>query len=124
MRISDWSSDVCSSDLLPSIFDEPFADSSQIPTYLISRVARERVTVVLSGDGGDELFAGYGRYHQILAFWRRWGWLPAPARAAAGDALAARGRAAWPLSNGCRSRVRSEGHTSELQSLLRITHTV
>lgn len=85
---------------LPRLFDEPFADSSQIPSYLISRVARERVTVVLSGDGGDELFAGYRRYHEILAFWRRWGWLPAPARAAAGNALVALGRAAWRCPRG------------------------
>jgi asparagine synthase (glutamine-hydrolysing) len=73
--------------LLPAMFDEPFGDSSQIPTFLVSSFARERVTVALSGDGGDELFAGYGRYEQALAMWRRLGRVPLGARRAGAAAL-------------------------------------
>ncbi len=71
---------------LPEFYDEPFADSSQIPTYLVSQVARREVIVALSGDGGDEVFAGYTR-HLFAARWPRLAAIPRPLRGLAGSAL-------------------------------------
>ena len=72
---------------LPTVFDEPFADASQIPTCLLASLTRRHVTVALSGDGGDELFAGYRRYQEALAVWHKLARVPGPLRRLAGLAL-------------------------------------
>lgn len=77
---------------LPEVYDEPFADSSQIPTCLVSRLARRQVTVALSGDGGDELFGGYVRYQAADAVWRKASKLPGPVRRGVGAFV----KAIWP----------------------------
>jgi asparagine synthase (glutamine-hydrolysing) len=81
--------------LLPTMYDEPFADSSQIPTHLVSRFAREQVTVALSGDGGDELFGGYNRHFLAPQLWSQVSRVPRPFRALAVGGLSRLPATTW-----------------------------
>ncbi|MUG98976.1 asparagine synthase (glutamine-hydrolyzing) [Scytonema sp. UIC 10036] len=72
---------------LPTLYDEPFADVSQIPTFLVSQLAKQYVTVSLSGDGGDELFGGYGRYLRGQSLWQTVSWIPTTIRQTVAQAL-------------------------------------
>jgi asparagine synthase (glutamine-hydrolysing) len=80
---------------LPTLYDEPFADSSQIPTFLVAELARRQVTVSLSGDGGDELFGGYTRYFWTRSLWRRLAQIPMELRRALQRMLIAVPPACW-----------------------------
>ncbi len=91
--------------LLPDLYDEPFADSSQVPTHLVCRAARAQVQVALSGDAGDELFGGYNRYFWGPRIWNRLAWLPRPARRALGVGIAAMPVAGWDSLAGLVGRV-------------------
>ena len=75
-------------DVIPSLadmYDEPFADSSQIPTFLVSKLARQYVTVALTGDGGDEILGGYQRHTHIPALWNKISWMPSAVRRRLGN---------------------------------------
>lgn len=90
---------------LPSLYDEPFADASQIPTFLVSQLAKQQVTVALSGDAGDELFGGYNRYVHGARLWDRVGGLPRPLRAAGAGALRSLSPDGWNRLTGALSPI-------------------
>ena len=90
---------------LPAMYDEPLGDSSQLPTHLVCRAARQAVTVALSGDAGDELFGGYNRYRWGPRVWSRVAGLPLPVRKGLGMAISQMPAAGWETLGGVMQRL-------------------
>ena len=90
--------------MLPKMYDEPFSDSSQIPMFLVSQLAKQRVTVALSGDGGDELFSGYNRYQITERLWNKVSAVPKPVRGMVALGLHSISPQAWnQVGNACKA---------------------
>jgi asparagine synthase (glutamine-hydrolysing) len=109
---------------LPTMYDEPFADSSQIPTYLVCRAAREEVTVALSGDGGDELFGGYNRYLWGPRLWDQVSWLPYSVRQVVAASLQAAAPSTWNRLLGHAAVVQPGEKLHKFAAALRKAHDI
>jgi asparagine synthase (glutamine-hydrolysing) len=107
---------------LGAMYDEPFADSSQIPTYLVSKMAREHVTVALSGDGGDEMFGGYNRYLWVDRVARTTGGWPDWAKAAAAGAITSVSPSTWDRLGGLLRQRTPGDKLHKLASIMRARH--
>lgn len=101
---------------LPYFYDEPFADSSAIPTSLVSKIAREKVTVALSADGGDEIFAGYNRYDYISKYGKNLNSIPSTLRKAIGAVMDQVPATSIPYFN---KRILFQSRYKKIKSLLR-----
>jgi asparagine synthase (glutamine-hydrolysing) len=112
---------------LPSLYDEPFSDPSQVPTFLISQLARNHVTVSLSGDGGDELFAGYKRYFLASSIWQKIGWIPQTVRHSTAKALTSVSAQTWnrgfePINTILPAKLNFGDKLHKLASILAVSH--
>ncbi|SNR76142.1 asparagine synthase (glutamine-hydrolyzing) [Lutibacter flavus] len=107
--------------LLPNMYCEPFSDSSQIPTYLVSKIAKEKVTVCLTGDAGDELFCGYNRYNLANKSWNKISKIPMPLRSMLGFGINAIPYDIWELlfQPFKKQNKKSQAHFNKLDKFLK-----